>query len=267
MKTYLKLSVLVLFVLLSGCKKDDNPVSPSSPDNSIWYGGTEYSPDSLIAWGFGKTQESYYHNDKDYVWYIDQATTGYASGNNCGPSSATMAVKWYEKDFTKTAADARDMYPNSGGWWYTDNITDYLNHYSIPNSTVQFTGASQLEDLIKNGSIAILCINTDYLRMTSDNSYRVDRFYSYSSGHFIVVKGARTVDNELFFETYDPNNWYAKYSDNTMKGENRHYRSEDLSASIKNWWNYLIVIPKNQLSKKSIDNEVNPDSIPIAWGR
>ena len=270
MKNHIKIVTLLLFVSLSGCNKDDNPVEPGSSDNNsitIWYGSKDYPADSLKSWGLGKTQESYYHNDKDYYWYIDQATTGSASGNNCGPSSVTMAIKWYDKNFSKSAADARDMYPNNGGWWYTNNITDYLNHYSIPNSTVQFTGSAQLEDIIKNGSIVILCINTDYLRMNSSSTQRVDRFYSYSSGHFIVVKGARTVDNEMYFETYDPNNWYQKYSDNSMKGENRHYRSEDLSASIKNWWNYLIVIQKNQLGKKYIDNSVDTKSIPVAWGR
>ena len=271
MKKSILLYMVFVFLFISGCKKEDSPVEPGTTENpgptNIIYDGKVYSADSLVSWGMGKSEKEYYHNDKDYNWYIDQANTGPASGNNCGPSSVTMAAKWYDKNFNKTAEDARNMYPNDNGWWYTNNIIDYLNHYSIPNSTLRFNDYTQLENIVKDGNIVILCISTAYLNLNSNSKQRVDRFYGYAGGHFFVVKGVRKVDNETYFEVYDPNNWNAKYSDNSPKGKNRHYRSGDISAAISNWWNYLIVISKNKLSKKVDTFIVKPDSIPNAWGR
>lgn len=88
----------------------------------------------LAAWGFGALENDYRHLDKPYEWYIDQADTGAASGNNCGPSSVTMAIQWYDRTFSKTAEDARNWsYGWRGnGWWYTSDIINYLNLYGVP---------------------------------------------------------------------------------------------------------------------------------------
>ena len=177
-----------------------------------------------------------------------------------------MAIKWYDKTFSKSAEDARNMYPNDCGWWYTNNIIDYLNYYNIPNSVLSFSDATQLENVLKEGNIAILCISTEYLRYNSITTQRVDRFYTYSSGHFIVIKGMRQVDNEMYFETYDPNTWSAKYYDGSLKGRNRHYRVADISNAIKNWWNYIIVISKNKLGKNLAIQSKNPSVIKQMWG-
>lgn len=236
-------------------------------NNSVWYDGIFYSSDSLKTWGMGNKQIDYFHNDCNYSWYIDQAVTGQSSNNNCGPASVTMAAKWYDKNFTETTEDARNTYYLNGGWWYTNNIIDYLNKYSISNITVQYVGTDQIASIIKNGDIAILCINTAYLTYNSNSAQRVDRFYSYSSGHFLVVKGIRTIDNKIYIEVYDPNNWYAEYSDNSTKGKNRHYRSEDLSNAIKNWWNYLIIVSRNTLNKFSYKYKVDPSTIENNWGK
>lgn len=268
MKKSILLYTVFVFLFISGCKNKDNPVEPDNPGSTdIMYDGKVYSADSLTAWGMGKSETEYYHNDKDYNWYIDQGNTGPASGNNCGPTSVTMAAKWYNKDFSKTAEDARNMYPNDNGWWYTNNIIDYLNYYKIPNTTLRFNDYTQLESIIKDGNIAILCISTAYFKFNGNSRQRVDRFYSYASGHFFVVKGVRKVDNETYFEVYDPNNWNAKYSDNSPKGKNRHYRASEISEAVTNWWDYMIVISKNKLSKKFDTFSVEPNSIPNAWGR
>lgn len=259
-------------ILVSGCGKDDNPVEPVTtppvqPVTSIWYGGVTYSVDSLVSWGLGHEQQEYYHNDVDYEWYIDQANTGSASNNNCGPSCVTMALKWVNKNFSKTTEDARNTYPNSGGWWYTSDIVNYLNKYSAVNSTVAFKDSLQLQDLVKNGNILILCINTQYLRYNSNQKQRLDRFYNFQGGHFIVVKGVRKIDSKLFFEIYDPNNWNMKYPDNSEKGKNRHYRPGDLTSAVSQWWNYIIVVSKNKLNKSLESSRVDINTIVDARGR
>jgi hypothetical protein len=268
MKKFLILPVFILLVFY-GCGKDSNPVElvGNPPANSVWYDGNSYDADSLKSWGMGSTQIEYIHNDKDYDWYIDQANTGSAAVNNCGPSCVTMAIKWYDKNFSKTAADARNMFPLNGGWWYTNNIIDYLNYYEIKNSTISFSDSAQLENVLKDGNIAILCISTAYLRYNNNQTQRVDRFYSYASGHFIVIKGIRKVDNEIYFEAYDPNSWNGKYTDGSLKGKNRHYRSGDISNAIKKWWNYIIVISKNNLAKSLNARVVKSVNIKHMWGK
>ncbi|RPI06212.1 MAG: hypothetical protein EHM64_03790 [Ignavibacteriae bacterium] len=268
MKKFLILSAFIL-VFFYGCSEENNPVEvvETPPASSVWYDGNTYAPDSLLSWGMGKSQTDYIHNDKEYDWYIDQANTGSAAVSNCGPSCVTMAIKWYDKNFSKTAADARTMFPLNGGWWYTNNIIDYLNYYTIKNSIIGFSDPAQLETVLKDGNIAILCISTEFLRYNSVQTQRVDRFYSYASGHFIVIKGIRKVDNVTYFEAYDSNTWNAKYTDGSLKGKNRHYRSDDISNAIKKWWNYIIVVSKNDVSKNLNDRLEKSSAINHMWGK
>src|ERR1700709_2907715 len=72
-------------------------------------------------------------------WYIDQSTSGNFAGINCGPASVTMAIKWADVDFTKTALDARMTYEVSGGWGYTNDIDSYLTDNHITHAIVALT--------------------------------------------------------------------------------------------------------------------------------
>lgn len=230
----------------------------------FWYDWSCYSLELLSSWGIGNREQEYFHNDKDRDWYIDQADTGIHSDNNCGPSSVTMAAKWYDSTFDKTAEDARNMYRPEGGWWYTSDIINYLNYYNIQNDLSSYQNTQQIAELLNQGCILILCIDTSFIRFNGNSEERTDRFYSYGGGHFLVVKGSRKVDDNLYFEVYDPNNWHAIYNDNTEKGKNRHYRAYDLSQSINNWWNYLIVIYPIGGGGRDLDiwiDKVNPKEI------
>lgn len=110
-------------------------------NRTFWYDWSYYYEEpTLAAWGLGSPLHTYAHSDRAYEWFIDQADTGPDAGNNCGPSSVTMAIKWYDPSFSQTAEDARNTYPEGHGWWYTSDIINYLNLYSIPNTTSYFTG-------------------------------------------------------------------------------------------------------------------------------
>ena len=237
--------------------------------DGIWYDWSCYSTDKLSEWGFGSTQSAYVTCDKDYDWYIDQEDTGPASGNNCGPSSVTMACQWYDEDFSYTAEDARNVYPLNNGWWSTNEITKYLDLRSVPQTIYQYEDTDQIIDLLDDGNIMIACLNMGKITYNNTSAYRVDRFYSYSSGHFLVIKGARTVDGQVYVEVYDPNNWHTYYSDGSEKGKNRHYRADDLSNAISQWWNYLIVVSTDSRSLKSTETKykaVDPDTIEVNYG-
>jgi hypothetical protein len=181
-----------------------------------------------------------------------------------------MAIKWYNQSFTKTAEDARNQYPEGGGW-YTSDIINYLNLNSVPNTTSAFTGTNQLVGVLNQSNLVILCISTAYLTTDYTAEHRAGRFYSFAGGHFIVVKGWRATSSGLYFEVYDPNNWHAVYADTTPRGRNRHLVSGDLISAISNWWNYLIVVhpPGGGGGKAALSawlKPVDPTQIVHAWG-
>lgn len=235
----------------------------------IWYDWVYYSRDSLVTWGFGNTEQAYRSNDRKYNWYVDQANTGTHSNSNCGPSSAEMASRWADSLYTGSAEEARSLFRPEGGWWYTSDVISYLTLHNIPNHTVRFDNTSNIRELIDQGNILISCLTTAELRRNTNNAHRVDRFYSYGDGHFLVIKGYRIVNDSALFEVYDPNNWNAKYSDNSQKGKNRHYRESDMSNAISKWWNYLIVVSEKGTAAKRMPfkNVVDPDTIEHARGR
>lgn len=242
--------------------------------NSLNWKITAVNNPNTLPWGLGRFLESTLSNDRDYEWYIDQSNTGVHSSNNCGPTSTTMAAKWSDLAFVRTPADARAAYRQDGGWWYTADIDKYLNDNSIPhyftNLSSSYAGTQQvISSMLDDGFIVILCLDMYYIRSETSSSERVDKFYATNStgwGHFIVVKGYKTVDDRFYFEVYDPYSFGKVYSDGVLKGRNRYYRTGDIFEATSKWWNYAIVItPKG--SGKTILTGLDPSEIPSQWGR
>jgi hypothetical protein len=63
---------------------------------------------------------------------------------------------------------------------------------------------------------------------------RVDRYYDEGFDHYIILKGYKQVDGELFFEVYDPWDPGGTYPGGTPDGENRYYRYEDIFIGCLN---------------------------------
>lgn len=222
------------------------------------------------SWGLGKKQTEYISNSRLYYWYIDQANTGNHSNDNCGPATATMASKWVDEAFDKTTEDARDTYKSEGGWWYTTDIVNYLNKNNIKTRVIYNQGSDILKDELKQGSILILCIDTTYINFNDSEEERVGRFYDYEGGHFIIVKGYRIVDDKLFFEVYDSNNWHKTYKDGQPMGKDRYYVSEELLTAISKWWDYLIVVHSEEDRDKNYgggSSEVDINNIDHKYGK
>lgn len=199
---------------------------------------------TLSDWGFNGEVEDWASSDRDYEWYIDQGDTGAFSRDNCGPSVATMAIKWANQHFNKTGEDARNTYMPYGGWWYTTTIVDYLKDYNISTYYTSYDfDRDQIKELINKDRIAILCIDTYNLGSNYDNS-RIGRFYSPSSGHFIIVKGYLETSTGFYLETYDPNSLGQRYQDGTFMGQNRYYEFSDINNAIRSKWRYMIVVEK-----------------------
>ena len=211
-------------------------------------------------YGLGIDLEDEHSNNVNYNWYYDQQNTGTYTSVNCGPTSVTMAIKWVTPDFNKTPEDARNTYRSSGGWWYTNDIINYLNKYSINNYTINITQIDSIQSQIHLGNIVILCLDMFYIRNQIKSEWHLDKFYSANNegwGHFIVVKGYKIVDDKTYYESYDPYCFGMKYNNKTLKGENRYYRSEDLNRAVINWWSYAIIISKSKSKSSNIGVNIN----------
>jgi hypothetical protein len=228
---------------------------------------------SSIGWGLGHFINQFNHEDRNYSWYIDQATSGNYASVNCGPATVTMAIKWADSTFTKSAQDARQLYHTTGGWWYTDDINAYLNLYNITHAIIALSDTGEITGSIiakqlDNRQIVVLCLDMNYVRLSSNSGFHIDKFYQTTPawGHFIVLKGYQIVDGEMFFEAYDPYSYGQMNSDETLKGQNRYYRYQDLAAACKPWWNYAFVIAKkgSALSVDAANRKLDPALVPKA---
>src|SRR5258706_13919784 len=205
----------------------------------------------LQLYGLGQQLNGGVSNNTSYEWYFDQMNSGTYSLVNCGPTSVTMAIKWTDQSFTKTPENARQAYRSNGGWWYTNDIINYLGDYSVNNYTITLTDINLLKDKIDKGDIVILCLDMYYVDAASSNTLHVNKFYAANTvgwGHFIVIKGYKEVDSQTFFEAYDPYSFGRTYTDYSLKGKDRYYKASNLDAATNHWWNYAIVVTKPGLS-------------------
>ncbi|MCT4614943.1 MAG: C39 family peptidase [Marinifilaceae bacterium] len=224
--------------------------------------------DNLAIYGLGVLAKDRASNDVDYGCYLDQGTTGEFAGINCGPTTTTMAIKWYNKDFAGTPEDARSMFRPEGGWWYTSDIQKYLNHHNVPYFVNQIRDKSSLIDQIKAGNIAIICLDMYYISDEENPKEHIDKFYHTAKegwGHFILIKGYRNTERGEYFEVYDPYSMGEKYITGELKGINRYYKVEDVIESTGLWWKYYIGITKDGNVKKK--SSLNLEDIPDAKGR
>lgn len=224
------------------------------------------------AWGLGRFVKESYSNERNYEWYIDQYNSGAYNLINCGPTSVTMAIKWSDPAFTGTPEQARQTYRSSGGWWLTSDVIQYLNDYSIPNATIGLSNdAAQTQDtltkLLNAGYIIILCIDMNQVtNPPADVAYHVDKFYNTTPqwGHFFVVKGYKQMEGQFYFQIYDPYSMNFTYSDGSLMGKNRFYKSHDVFMASNTWWPNAIVV--GQKGQPFHVNGLNPANIRHAYG-
>ncbi|MBN1410325.1 MAG: hypothetical protein JW969_05735 [Spirochaetales bacterium] len=214
----------------------------------------------IQAYGLGSYQTRERHVERNYEWYVDQYTTGSHNFENCGPSVATMAVKWQKPSFSKTGEDARNTYRAGGGWWYTSDVMHYLNDNGVPYWAIEAMGdTGDFTGFIDSGSVIILCIDISQLTYNDNPRQRVDGFFT-GTGHFVIIKGYRVVDNVLYYEMYDPNSWGKKYADGTLRGKDRYYKHSEIKRAMEEWWNYAIVVTQYATrAKRGVDTSSIPD--------
>lgn len=219
--------------------------------NSADWEVTSTNNDYTDSLGLGHFLQQTASNDCSYPWYMDQAYTGPFSYYNCGPTCVTMACKWSDSAFAKTPEDARNAYRPEGGDWYPDDITFYLRDSHVPNSTLALPATAEgmmqtLKRQVDLHQIAILLLDMHYVRFANNVRSHADNFYATNdtTGHFIIIKGYKQVDDEMFFEVYDPGSMTKTYEDGSLVGKDRYYRSEDLFEATKNYWPKAFIVAK-----------------------
>ena len=234
-------TVLVLSIVLLGCQSSDADQASVELE-----GQARLISENIEEWFAGEELHNYVANDRDYDWFIDQGDTGQYSNSNCGPSSTVMAMKWLDEDYKETAEEAREEHLLSGGWWYTSTITQYFDNREVDYSFMKLDqdgkGIEDLKNVIDEEQIAILCVSMDYITRETDSNLRINRFYDYDDGHFLIMKGYVEIDDKLYFEVYDPNNWGMTYEDGSPKGLDRYYLADELFDAAYNWYEFAIVL-------------------------
>lgn len=188
-------------------------------------------------------------NTVAYDWYFDQDQTGTYSEANCGPTCATMVIKWKDEEWNKSVEYFRRSASEDGSWWKTDQLRDTLNKYGAECVKKNFTEETlkSFKTDLKYGNIAILCLDSYYLdeNLTDDGHY--GRYYHVEesrAGHFIIVKGYKETDTGLWLEVYDPNGLNAKYPNGELKGINRYHHINDIFDATNVWWKYYIKVKR-----------------------
>lgn len=255
----MKKLVLLIILLLVSCNssQDESTVFinsrkvPSIIDDGAIYVAIEPleqlnvdvigDPDKSNLYLSSNREISEVSNDRPYNWYIDQAETGDSSSNNCGPTSVIMAALWQNKDFSLTPEEARNLSGKEGNW-FTNDVADFFDAYKVTYTRDNFDDSMDLILTLLDGDIILLCIDTSYLTRRNIADDYIGKFYRYSGGHFLLVKGYVYIEDQLYFEVYDSNNWGETYSDGSPKGKDRLYFADELSKAIEKWWdNYFII--------------------------
>lgn len=201
------------------------------------YGWEEESPSIRVA-------RSSWSNDRYYNWYMDQGDTGRYSGNNCGPTSVAMVMKWLNSGSRWTGESVRNWYVGDGGWWNVNIITEFFNRQNVRYRALRYVSAQTMVDALERGEIVLVCMTMGAISQNfNPDMSNKGRFYGYDSGHFLIVKGYKVENNTLYFQVYDPNNWGMRYANGQPMGKDRLYAADEMTDGILNWWNTIYAIP------------------------
>ena len=183
--------------------------------------------------------------ERDYDWYFDQLETGEYRNFNCGPTSAVMAAKWYDRDFSKTPEEARNRFDIANGINETGEITgwtmgmmmDFLTSVNV-NAKMVDCGLN-LENALNHldmGNILVIGLEMKYIKIGDTREWMDDEI----SGHALIVKGYKSFRGETYFEVYDPGGG-PTYYDGSPWGKDKLYLASEVIEGTINRSVYIIV--------------------------
>ncbi|MDP2950203.1 MAG: fibronectin type III domain-containing protein, partial [Chloroflexota bacterium] len=212
--------------------------------------------------------------------YQSARDSGTCKSTNCGPAAVAMAIGWAQSGQWIPISDIRGYISGTG----TDSpllsvsdLTNALGQWGVGYSTI--TGMDAVKDAISiRGHIVIVPVvmsaipaRSDYLTPNSDAASYYDRFYSYTSGHFVVAKGVSSDGNWVIVR--DPDVWDGNgvywYSNLAAKGLSRYYSYSNLATALDGMGNQAIEILGVATKPAAPSNlrvtGVTQTSITFAW--
>ena len=176
----------------------------------------------------------------DFYRYQGAWDSGSQASNNCGPTCVAMAIQFAGDNLWVAISDIRG-YIGGSSWTYPSQLQAALNHWGVASQALTNEDAL-LAALANPNQIVLVHLymnwfppGSDYLWAYSDPSKHYDRYYSYASSHWIVVRGL-SADGHWAI-CHDPNVWDGNgsywYGDGSPKGKDRHYALDQLLGSAR----------------------------------
>ncbi len=186
----------------------------------------------------------------DLNWYRTQFNSGTQS--NCGPSTVSMAVAWAKGEYVPVSSVRQQVgwHPERLGATTLEELYRSLRQNRVQVSFKRLTSKENLFQAIDNGNIAIVLFSTGDIPAVEgtpdDNLF--GRYYTYTQGHYVVIKGYTKDKNHFIVYDPIPSDWGSnsmRHDDGiSMIGRNRYYPADQLYRSIQSKRiEYLEVIP------------------------
>ena len=191
-------------------------------------------------WGLGKNIKKYVSNDIDIKWYETQYNTGEYANINCVPTSAAMAVNWYNRQIITNGEEARNLFLqfDIDKAWSNYIVYEYFHYYDIKfdikeaNENVKINLLDSLDD----GNILLVTVamqNISYvpglINKTGVNTTSPEEVWY----HSFIIKGYVKVEDKIYFQIYDPLTSLKNF-DGTYRGKNIYYFSDEVIKGIYN---------------------------------
>lgn len=183
-------------------------------------------------------------NNKDYDYYYDQRLSGKHHVLNCVPTCTAMILKYLDPNSKDTSESLRNEYEIDGKGWNPDIFLDVLKKRNIKYIAFPHKNAEQTDMMvrryIKNGYIAMFFSDMHKIYGVRNNPSKLGKSHNDPEvvRHTYIVKGYKYVDNELYYEIYDPDSGNIKDKSGQPIGKNRYYKASEVISSII-WPNVL----------------------------
>ncbi|MEN6478292.1 MAG: hypothetical protein ABFD20_01480, partial [Anaerolineales bacterium] len=186
----------------------------------------------------------------DWYRYQGAAESGACASVNCGPTSVAMAIQFARNNLYVPISEIRAYV--SGTECDGTNSTQLraaLTYWGVSYRNIY--GMSAVRDAVNtNGHIVLVPVimgaispGADYEVWNSSPTANTGRYYSFSGGHWLVVRGLS--DDGNWVKVYDPNVWASGkyyYADGTPKGKDRLYRYSEFAQAFAQNSNWAIEI-------------------------
>ncbi len=177
-------------------------------------------------------------NNKDYEWYMDQNSTGKYHSDNCVPTCTAMILKFLDSNSKDTGESLRNEYVVDGKGWVPDIMLDALKKRNIKYVAYNFKHGYMsdmpIRKYIKDGYIGMFFSDMTKIAGFNRNTPKLGKSHNDPKvvRHTFIVKGYKYINNELYFEVYDPDSANLRDKSGQLIGKNRYYKASEVTNSV-----------------------------------